>query len=985
MAIKDILWGLWIPTSFSQPTQPTQQPTEKPKIGVSWFLGSVRSGVQGLQSGFSSLANSFKTPWFDEEVSNLQSWSENQLLWLARWRQEDLSPMKPEYKQEYQLSQVSKPLGISNQDVTTTAQTIRQKIQEAGGKNMDNVTDDELVWLVFGNEISQANQQTKQPTQQTWVNWNIFQTASQATTPEDKWILWNVRVPEIWHFDYNPDDSGTVSTLKRFWNLLSSAGNIAWWITNMAIHPIDTLSWLWKVGQWIADNIQWKDTPEAQATSAVWEELKKPYTSWDEFLKTLHDDPLRIAWDIATLVSWGAWIVAKWWTIAKISEVANTAKTVQKISEFVNPYSRIAWPIINTAMKWYGNAWKRAYDTITNPKTAITTAKWRIENIKKAPWDVVTYWASKIAGLNPETAITIREWNGTLDKLTKWTETQRTIGDDIAQQLLKEKERVSQTWPLYNMVKNKDITVDVSKSVGNIEKEFNKQRIKVNKDWTLDFSESNMALSPTDQKAVQTAWDHIREKPNLDAEAFINKRQALDDTVSYDKQTTSKGESLVKTMRKILDEDGWNQIPWLKKLDSIYWPQQQSLHDLLKDYFWNNGAMKENFYNTVWNLLNKWKELKYDRITKVIPDVEERIKGLKAYEDIQKAMWNKVWAYTQAWVSATWGAIWLQYWWVAGGVLWFLAWLYISNPTRFIQLLKKFPIKGSDELINKIKARAELTAQDQKILKNIANEIQLKGETAKLNKPALPFRPQSSTTIPEWWLPQIKTPQTPLPTSRNIVEVPWNVKQPWTTAPTPPAKPTIKTPMVYKPNTTLMNPKKVLKWETKIWKPPEWKIPEKKIKTPKPFNEVEQHKLSKELEPLVQEAKKYKSADEFFNARNKDRSLITPEKRPIIHADDIEWMADDIKPFKTIWDTSFHKTENWIVVKYKWKEAGFVEPLNDKSIDLNIAKEYQNKWLWTQLIKEFLNKYPEWIYKSEWFTQAGKNTFINAVKGYFTK
>jgi superfamily I DNA and RNA helicase len=83
----------------------------------------------------------------------------------------------------------------------------------------------------------------------------------------------------------------------------------------------------------------------------------------------------------------------------------------------------------------------------------------------------------------------------------------------------------------------------------------------------------------------------------------------------------------------------------LKAVDNQIAPEIQQIDTLLKDYYNKDGSVKDSFYSTITNITNKGKELKYDRLNKLIPDIDGRVSALKAFEDVENALNQKTGIY----------------------------------------------------------------------------------------------------------------------------------------------------------------------------------------------------------------------------------------------------------------------------------------------------------------------------------------------------
>jgi hypothetical protein len=111
-----------------------------------------------------------------------------------------------------------------------------------------------------------------------------------------------------------------------------------------------------------------------------------------------------------------------------------------------------------------------------------------------------------------------------------------------------------------------------------------------------------------------------------------------------------------------------------------------------------------------------------------------------------------------------------------------------------------------------------------------------------------------------------------------------------------------------------------------------------------------------------------------------DTKRISDDERPAIYAGDIEGMADGIDAYKKDGNNTFHDTGDGIIVKVGGKEAGYISMLGDDETDLSVAKEFQGKGLGKKLALEFFKKYPDMLYKTGGFTEAGKATFKAALR-----
>ena len=199
------------------------------------------------------------------------------------------------------------------------------------------------------------------------------------------------------------------STWEKVWTFLKNAWkgavNVLSDVWNMVLNPLDTL---WAVGNtvwgavlnatWLDENVENMEEGTVkdilsnanQTADAVGEMIKGRYWSDDALLKTLYEDPVGVVSDLASLVSWWAWLVknvAKWWAkiawaTSKVGGVLNkvwdVAWDVSKVVNKVDPYSQATWLL--------GKAWWKIADVAWNSE-AVQSIKQGVTNfLSQTDW-----------------------------------------------------------------------------------------------------------------------------------------------------------------------------------------------------------------------------------------------------------------------------------------------------------------------------------------------------------------------------------------------------------------------------------------------------------------------------------------------------------------------------------------------------------------------------------------------------------------------
>ena len=137
-------------------------------------------------------------------------------------------------------------------------------------------------------------------------------------------------------------------------------------------------------------------------------------------------------------------------------------------------------------------------------------------------------------------------------------------------------------------------------------------------------------------------------------QSALSIRQKLDDLVDYKSDVRSNGQRIIQWLRTKYDEFLWQKLPWLKEIDAKYAPERQFWESIRKDIYKSDGTLKDNALSVVSNITNKGNEARLARMESILPWIGEKVKALKAFEDVQNASGIKVGTYGRA---ATTGAI----------------------------------------------------------------------------------------------------------------------------------------------------------------------------------------------------------------------------------------------------------------------------------------------------------------------------------------
>jgi hypothetical protein len=185
------------------------------------------------------------------------------------------------------------------------------------------------------------------------------------------------------------------------------------------------------------------------------------------------------------------------------------------------------------------------------------------------------------------------------------------------------------------------------------------------------------------------------EKGAITPEEFITLRQKLDRIAYTDAGIKNSNIAAVASkLRGQLNEAYRPQINGLEKLDNEYASQLKDIQKLRKGLFDKNGSLLPNAEQKIANAANATKPTREGsqiaNLEHLVPGITEKIKALKAIEDIRNAGDIKVGTYTASGLKA--GELLTGAYGVATGNLAVaaaaIATYLISQPTRAVEIIK---------------------------------------------------------------------------------------------------------------------------------------------------------------------------------------------------------------------------------------------------------------------------------------------------------
>jgi len=487
-------------------------------------------------------------------------------------------------------------------------------------------------------------------------------------------------------FESNVDDWVIESWLKFLGNVPWNTAQIAWDLISLFSDPlwiadsVKTLakawieSWLNKLFLEKGEEVFTSEEIEQVAT-VVWKEMSKIATEPWRIKELLVENPADV---LFAMTGW-LWIAKN---AAKTKWFTNLANKLEKAEAFTNPI----------------NVLKAESKLITKPI--------------KAVWELAWRWVVKTTGLNFDTVKTIVKDPDLFKAAETGKLTRQTVADDVVKAIDKKAASISDLWTEYGNIRKLKANItpdDVNILKANINETLSKKNIEV-VNWKLDFSNSQI-WQAGNRKAIQDAYNLIQQRTKFDEwKDWLNLRQSVDDTINYKSDASTRWEKIVRWIRAEIDAIAKDKLPWLKELDAKFAPERWEFDRIAKLIRNKDWSLKDNYISTIANITWKGKELKLERLEKIMPDLSNQVKALKALEDVELAKGTKVWTYMNAW------SIWV--WAVAWGLPWAVMAYIITHPTTLVNVLKAYNVwaKTIKTIVNKVKNWIKLSTNEAKIV-----------------------------------------------------------------------------------------------------------------------------------------------------------------------------------------------------------------------------------------------------------------------------
>lgn len=619
-----------------------------------------------------------------------------------------------------------------------------------------------------------------------------------------------------------------------------------------------------------------------------------------------------------------------------------------------------------------------------------TVAKWAKSKLsamgKWVKWEV-SFLDRAIAVMNGLDAETVRKFKDSPDivkALDEWKITKESIKTDLVSavdDVLSERNTVGSQ---YSEVYKNPERFDTNDIIEDINSSLLEQWVKIKDNkivwfdttkitWLTD--QAKTALKSKYKDTIQTlAW-----RSDLSVKELHNIRKDLYST-SYQDGFANKKAPWVSKVSDVLNERLKN-VPWFKEVDSWYKEAADLVNELKSNVLTKDWDFKGTLKALLWE---RWAK-RMDILEKHFPWLKDKIETLAAYDDyLNTRNRKKVWLYEKAGAGAV---AWFTMWWWLGAVIWAMVWPILSDFVRDPKWFKNYIIsKAWDNIANKIELWKRLNINERTRVTRALKEI------IKNPQAALPYKW-------ELW----ETPNTILSQQKEIISSPnGNFRKGQILETNLSKNATTNTPNT---NDNSISVKNKPKTNTLVSKSDEMKNINPKADSIDYNYEIEQLKkslnkwidrntlsrkqiadyndkikyfedkiknqnntpsISKDIQPLYEEARKYKSADEMINWLEKDGKIL-------YHGTNAKFDEFDInKKWSTQWfdESGIFFTDD--IDRAKTYNADYIDKatysmtIEEKAINnsLNVLKSsIDTDWFIT--MSDLTKMYEDWIIKTK--------------------
>lgn len=316
------------------------------------------------------------------------------------------------------------------------------------------------------------------------------------------------------------------------------------------------------------------------------------------------------------------------------------------------------------------------------------------------------FGVGQATGLQPSTISEITKTPGAFTKESQASIDRASLGREVKSAIDTKLSTLKETGKAYDPIRNSSQLISVDRGwLLNAIREATGLDVKFGVDKST-YRNGKVTATPasklregSDIRAIQQLYDLYKptfEKGIMTPNEFLNFRTDLANLAKFERQIgkSKPVEIATKEIRNKFNSQYRKQLSGLKELDDKFSTEVSDLKVSSKGLVDKNGQLTEAAINRIANATGKGKDILLARLEETVPGITQKIKVLKAVEDIQHASGIKVGTYGRTGIIAGFG--------IAGGVLQGIIAAILTSPDVAVPLLRKYGLLKNAKVIKEV-------------------------------------------------------------------------------------------------------------------------------------------------------------------------------------------------------------------------------------------------------------------------------------------